>query len=732
MQGVASGSWPALAGAPTIGTATAGALNASVAFTAPTYTGSGITGYTATSSPGGITGTGASSPITVSGLTAGTAYTFTVTATTAAGQSSASAASNSVTPTPPVYIEDIYSTYLYTGNSSTQTITNGIDLSGKGGLVWLKGRSVSAVHTLVDTARGAGKTLFSDLTNAQATNNAVSAFNSNGFTMGDYNNTSPDTYVSWTFRKQPKFFDVVTWSGDDAADRQISHSLGSVPGCIIVKRTDASATWRVWHQNMVSNPANLYQYQLNLNTTNAVSLTYGEVWGTSNNVTSTTFQVGNLAAVNASGGTYVAYVFAHNAGGFGLTGTDNVISCGSVATTNSQQDVSLGYEPQWILWKRADSTGSWWMFDTMRGLVVDGGSGTGDKALFAELANAELGTAGIDPTATGFQLSAGWGAGTYIYIAIRRGPMKVPTSGTSVFSPNAVTMTASGSATITTNFPVDLSFNRRRSSADQYVMDRLRGGSQTYYNYLRTQTTGAEATGSSVGVGFDSNTSLVDNNWQSGVSSNTIWWSFQRAPSFFDEVCYTGTSVAQALTHNLGAVPEMMIVKRRDSATAGSWFVYTSFIGNNGYLALNDTTAADYWINIWNDTTPTSTQFTVGSYLSQSAGTYVAYLFSTCAGVSKVGNYTGNGTTQTINCGFTGGARFVLIKRTDAVGNWYVYDTARGMTVLTDPYLLLNSTAAETATLGSVTTVSTGFALNAAILAAINTNAATYIFLAIA
>ena len=115
-----------------------------------------------------------------------------------------------------------------------------------------------------------------------------------------------------------------------------------------------------------------------------------------------------------------------------------------------------------------------------------------------------------------------------------------------------------------------------------------------------------------------------------------------------------------------------------------------------------------------------------------SGGTYVNYLFATCAGVSKVGSYTGNGTTQTINCGFTGGARFVLIKRTDATGNWYAYDTARGMTTLTDPYLTLDSSATGAATLGSVTTVSTGFALNSAILAAINVNAGTYIFLAIA
>jgi hypothetical protein len=119
--------------------------------------------------------------------------------------------------------------------------------------------------------------------------------------------------------------------------------------------------------------------------------------------------------------------------------------------------------------------------------------------------------------------------------------------------------------------------------------------------------------------------------------------------------------------------------------------------------------------------------------VNASGGTYAAYLFATCAGVSKVGSYTGNGSTQTIDCGFgAGGARFVLIKRTDSTGDWYVYDTSRGMTTLTDPYLLLNDAAAETATLGSVTAVSTGFALNSTILAAINVNAGTYIFLAIA
>lgn len=99
MQAAGSGVWPAVPGAPTSVTATAGNASASVTFTAPANTGypTSLT-YTVTSSPGSFTGTGSASPITVSGLTNGTAYTFTVTATNAAGTGAASAASNSVTP----------------------------------------------------------------------------------------------------------------------------------------------------------------------------------------------------------------------------------------------------------------------------------------------------------------------------------------------------------------------------------------------------------------------------------------------------------------------------------------------------------------------------------------------------------------------------------------------------------------------------------------------------------
>ena len=187
------------------------------------------------------------------------------------------------------------------------------------------------------------------------------------------------------------------------------------------------------------------------------------------------------------------------------------------------------------------------------------------------------------------------------------------------------------------------------------------------------------------------------------------------------------------MAHNLTAVPELMIVKGRNQAST-NWAVYSSSISNTLTLYLNATLGQSSGASYWNSTTPTSSVFTVGnnSDTNTDTYTYVAYLFASCPGVSKVGSYTGTGTTQLINCGFTGGARFVLIKRTDSTGDWFVWDTARGMVPANDPYLRLNSTAAEVTGTDFVDTAATGFEITSTAPAAINASGGTYIFLAIA
>ena len=328
-------------------------------------------------------------------------------------------------PPVPNFIEDVFSTTIYTGNGSTQTITNGIDLSGIGGLVWTKCRNDGVLtHRLNDTVRGITNRLFSNTTGAQsATATSITAVSSNGYTVGSENgfNQNTNTFVSWTFREQPKFFDIVTYSGSSST-QNIAHNLGSVPGCIIVKRTSGVEDWFVYHTSLGNT-----QY-IKLNTTGAVASGFA-AWNNTS-PTSTQFTVlGGRTEVNAAGSNYVAYLFAHDAGGFGLSGADNVITCGSYTGNgnNNGPTITLGYEPQWLLIKQSSSSGNWWLTDSARGFT----SST-NKFLLPNSSTDEITKTAptyAKPESTGFKITSSdfdvnEGGGDYIYIAIRKGPMR--------------------------------------------------------------------------------------------------------------------------------------------------------------------------------------------------------------------------------------------------------------------------------------------------------------------
>jgi hypothetical protein len=628
----------------------------------------------------------------------------------------------------PQYIEDVFSTWLYTGTGAAQTINNGIDLAGEGGLTWIKARTqptFASNHALFDTSRGAGKYLLSDAASAEASSiDTLSSFNSNGFSLGADTsvgivNWPTHTYASWTFRKQPKFFDVVTYTGTGSA-QNIAHNLGSVPGAIFIKRTSDVEDWLVYHRSTGN------QAGTGLNETAATYTGVTAYWN-STTPTDSVFTVNTHPRVNTSGQTYVAYLFAHNAGGFGLTGTDNVISCGSFTTNGSgAATVDLGYEPQWILTKSTGTSG-WNLYDTMRGWAQLSDNILRPNTSAAEI-SANVANGDFTPTATGFSsnsVNVLDASTTYIYIAIRRGPMKVPTDGTSVFAP---VVSAAGGGTITTGFVTDSSWSaiRAGNSNISQVASRLTG----WQPYLRTASTGAEQNAGFDKFKADSNTGFTDTLWSGSGSS--IYWNFRRAPGFMDVCCYTGTGSARTVTHNLTVVPEMMIVKSRSNTT--QWRVYSAANGNTKSMRLNSDEAAGVNPFAWNNTSPTSTVFTVGDDAGTNATnyTYVAYLFATCPGVSKVFSYTGNGSSQTINCGFTGGARFVMVKRTDSTGNWLVVDTARGLVSAGDPTLYLNSTAAEVTGADWIDPDSSGFIVNQEGTMNANVSSATYIGFAVA
>ena len=311
-----------------------------------------------------------------------------------------------------------FSTTTYAGTSASLTINNGIDLAGEDGLTWIKCRNAAEDHFLFSSLQnGSGQTLFlkSNTTGAAVATNGVSQ-TATGFTVpvdGMVNQTGND-YVSWTFKKEPSFFDVVTYTGTGSA-QTISHNLGGVPGMIIVKKYAGSGggePWEVYHRGVDSTAPE--DYRLILNSTSE-RLSGSTRWN--NTVpTSTEFTLGNESSVNGSGISYVAYLFAHD------DAADGLIQCGSYTGTGAiGNTITLGWEPQWIMVKNTDAGTPWVMVDVPRGMPEDGSG----PRLLANASDAEVTNASFfAPRATGFEVTkqntyVNTSGQNYIYIAIR-------------------------------------------------------------------------------------------------------------------------------------------------------------------------------------------------------------------------------------------------------------------------------------------------------------------------
>jgi hypothetical protein len=371
----------------------------------------------------------------------------------------------------------------------------------------------------------------------------------------------------------------------------------------------------------------------------------------------------------------------------------------------------------------------------MRGLDY-----SGYKVLYPNLSNAEdSSTTPLVPTATGFDTPTANGpfanSTTYIYIAIRR-PMKVPTTGTSVFE----IVARSGNntnTTVGTSLTADATIIKCRSTVSNSPFplwaDRLRGAP-----YIRMDSSAAaEATSTNllqanpwdVPAGVKVGTGGSSTNATNASGQTYINYLFKRAPKFMDVVCYTGVNpggATRTVSHNLAVTPELVAIRNR----AGSdFFVYTAPTGTLNTLYINLDNAATAYPLV---SSPTASTFGANGVANIDTDTYLAFLFATLAGVSKVGSYTGTGALQTIDCGFTSGARFVMIKRTSSTGEWYFWDSTRGITSGNDPYLLMNQASAEVTGTNYVDTDATGFKVTAAASAEINGSGGTFIFLAIA
>lgn len=603
-------------------------------------------------------------------------------------------------------VENVFNTFTYTG-AGTAPLSISIPsfyFTGSS-FQWMKNRTQ---FTQPHTFGKQGNYLYTNSTNftfgtpnfiSDVAGNVVSFGSNQSYLSGDY-------YNLFSTLEAPKFFSQTSWSGNNSA-RTIPHSLGSAPGLVIVKSTSGSVgNWFVWHRGLSANQT------VYLNDTSAVATTsmFSSVPDANNLYLASSVQ-------NVSGVTYTAYMWAHNAGGYGSDGSQNIVSCGTYVgngSTTTGVSVSVGFEPQWILVRNTTVGSNWFLVDTTRGA-----SEVQSYLSFPNLNSVDSlsASASLYPTNSGFIAvdNASWAVNTsgstYIYLAIRRGPMSVPSDSSQVFS--AVLSNNPTGTSMTVGFQPDMQISKARAIvSNTNVVDAYRGAIETLGSTYAGSR--ALATNSS---GGPSNL-VITNKWQpttqaipsayNGVS--TVYWNFKRAPRFFDLVRYTGTVAAtgpMAVNHSLGYTPEMMWVKRIDAAA--DWAVYHTAVGSINALNMNTSGASSSSQNWWYQVPPTSTQFTVGTNAASTGtygGEYVAYLFATVPGISSVGSYSGNGSPgKNIDCGFVSTTcKFLIVKRIDGAGDWYVYDSTRGMyfhqvfpsgSYVWPVYTLLNSTAAE-------------------------------------
>ena len=422
---------------------------------------------------------------------------------------------------------------------------------------------------------------------------------------------------------------------------------------------------------------------------------------------------------------------------FGESGKESIIKTGSYIgtsnTTSNPPEIYLGWEPQLILFKSTQSNNSWFMFDAIRGMP----NGTSDPYYkpntdAAETASSEI----LHATSTGYKLTYAdaWNNTeneNYVYIAIRRpdGYVGKPAdAGTDVFT-TVASPNNTNEPLFVSNFIVDFALQKEiGGTSDWYTGARSMGD-----KYLRTNLNAAEGSMGATYQTFDMNNGW----WNGGAQTQNGWnsWMWKRHAGF-DVVTAKGDGVAgRQIPHSLNAVPEMIWSKPRSNAD--HWKVYHK--GLNGgttpeqwFINLNETSSEAQGSNsgaqIWNNTAPTSTHFTLGTDNGTNANgwTYIYMLFSSVNGISKVGRYTGTGSDLTITLGFQ--PRFVLIKDADNTASWHTFDTTRGITSGNDKVLLLNENDAQTNTEDRLDLTSDGMTLHG--MGSTNENNVNFIYYA--
>ncbi len=604
--------------------------------------------------------------------------------------------------------------------------------------VWAKRRSATEDNVLFDSVRGVQNQIVSNKTDAESTKtNALSSFDSNGFTTGANNalNTSGQTYVAWCFKaggaptatnsagagnvptagsvkidgadlstalagttaatkisaNTKAGFSIVQFSGNlnSSGNIQVGHGLSSPPELIIQKNTQATGTW--WARPFFLNN-NPYQY---LGLSESASLvTSSSSDGTMAVPTSTTFDNNwNTSLGSATGVPVIAYCF-HSVADYQKVGS-------YLGTGNANGEVvNTEFEPSFLMVKGTDVAGTWAIFDNKRNT-----SNPRDTILQPNTSDADStsSTYNVNFYTNGFQFTGSnndvnMSGKTYIYLAIAADKdSSVPTQAnsfkTSLYTGNG------GTQNIYTPFAPDFTWLKERSGTQWHSLyDSIRGiGNRIVSNSSNAQNndpnrlTSFNPNGFSIGTDGDTNTlndTYVSWNWKAGGlptinSDGTNITSIVTAnqAAGFSIVKYKGIGSTASVGHGLGVVPKLIIAKCLDITS--SWVVYSETTGIDKFIELNDSPAAYTASGYWGSSAPTTSVFEVNNGNSNNNSTgnnIIAYCFADIPSYQQVGSYTWTGTSYTAGTLVTGlnfTPRFVMIKGTDVDSNWMLYDNQR-------------------------------------------------------
>ena len=572
--------------------------------------------------------------------------------------------------------------------------------------VWYKTRTQAYDHNLSDSTRGAAKQVRPnrDIAEVSATDQILS-FDTGGFTVGSGGdaNKDGDDYVAWCLKANggttssntdgsetstvqantDAGFSIVKYTGAGGVDT-IGHGLSSAPEMIIVKSLGHSANWYTYHIGLDASSPENYNVRLDQTDARQDSLTYWDDTAPTDSV----FTLGTTTGVSKIGTDFIAYCF-HSVEGFSKFGsyTGNGSTTGPIVET--------GFEPAFLMVKGSSNSGGWLMFDNKRNTT-----NPRTKILYADSSTSETTNSNIkvDFLSNGFQLvgtdSDYNGSGrTYIYMAFAADPdTEAPTVAKS-FSTVAYTGTGSSQSITGLGFQPNFVWLKSRSFGDNhYLQDSVRGATRRIHSNLTVAeqspdptrftsldsdgfTLGGDASVNGNGEDFVAWAFKADDNEPTINTEGTIDTLVSaNANAGFSIVNWTGGSSGTATTgHGLSASPEL-IIQRPVNATS-DWFIWHKDLTSGNSLRF--TTAAE----------STAIAFTVNSSVfytnwTNTSYNWIAYCFHSVAGYSKIGSYTGTGTTNSITgLGFQ--PDWLMIKRATggSSNGWVICDSVRGVGV---------------------------------------------------